>query len=126
MSTVVPTPTMVITPALVIVAVPGVALVYVIAPLLADVGAMMVGATEPNTTLAALKLKPVKDGVLIALLISIEVIVMPDAGNINWTAPPRTTSPMSTLRKIVDEINRFNFIMAAPQNSLHKAIQLNQ
>ena len=40
------------------------------APILAEVGATIVGAAAPNTTLDELKLKPVKLGVIMPLLIT--------------------------------------------------------
>ena len=53
---VVPTPTTVITPALVIMAVPTAALVYVMAPADAELGGVvMVGAADPKVTVVLLK-----------------------------------------------------------------------
>ncbi len=63
--TVLPTPTSVMVLPL-MVATPVVPLVYVMAPLLAEVGAVIVGADAPNTTLDALKLKPDRLGVAAA------------------------------------------------------------
>ena len=68
-----PTPTKLITPALVIVAVAGVPLVYVIAPALAELGAVMVGAVVPKTTLGELKERPVKVGVA---TVTVKVVVV--------------------------------------------------
>ena len=46
---------MLMTPAVVIVAVPTVALVYVMAPADAELGAVMVGAADPKVTVVLLK-----------------------------------------------------------------------
>ena len=71
-----PIPTTVITPALVIVAVAGVPLVYVMAPADAELGAVMVGAADPKTTLGELKERPVKAGVAaVTVRLTVEVLL---------------------------------------------------
>ena len=57
-----PTPTTVIVDPLIVATLVSL-LVYVMAPLLAEVGAVTVGADAPNTTLDELKPKPVRAGV---------------------------------------------------------------
>ena len=72
-----PIPTTVITPALVIVAVAGVPLVYVMAPADAELGGVvMVGAADPKTTLGELKDRPVKAGVAaVTVRLTVEVLL---------------------------------------------------
>ena len=70
-----PTATKVITPAVVMVAVAGVPLVYVMAPLDSEVGAVMVGAVAPKATLGLLKPKPVSVGVP-AVTVKVVVVVL--------------------------------------------------